>query len=144
MDRSLPARERGLKLLPPKVLDTIYPSLPARERGLKPGKVALPLPLFRSLPARERGLKPFFTCLSFIQYGSLPARERGLKHKLINGRRNSNIVAPRAGAWIETYIHALIVRFLSVAPRAGAWIETCTETAISTPQRCRSPRGSVD
>ena len=33
-------------------------------------------------------------------------------------------VAPRAGAWIETYDCLQIRRLQSVAPRAGAWIET--------------------
>ena len=33
-------------------------------------------------------------------------------------------VAPRAGAWIETYTKQLIMAYSMVAPRAGAWIET--------------------
>ncbi len=33
-------------------------------------------------------------------------------------------VAPRAGAWIETSLLQLGSSFLEVAPRAGAWIET--------------------
>jgi len=33
-------------------------------------------------------------------------------------------VAPRAGAWIETFLHLLFGRPNGVAPRAGAWIET--------------------
>jgi len=35
-----------------------------------------------------------------------------------------NIVAPRAGAWIETCVYAYILILVLVAPRAGAWIET--------------------
>ena len=34
------------------------------------------------------------------------------------------IVAPRVGAWIETYDWCLILRYFLVAPRVGAWIET--------------------
>ncbi len=34
------------------------------------------------------------------------------------------VVAPRAGAWIETYGTVHVVQSLPVAPRAGAWIET--------------------
>ena len=34
------------------------------------------------------------------------------------------IVAPRAGAWIETCSIALRSSSYVVAPRAGAWIET--------------------
>jgi len=33
-------------------------------------------------------------------------------------------VAPRAGAWIETWLRHLAGNILWVAPRAGAWIET--------------------
>ena len=33
-------------------------------------------------------------------------------------------VAPRAGAWIETQSNNVGILFFSVAPRAGAWIET--------------------
>ncbi len=34
------------------------------------------------------------------------------------------VVAPRAGAWIETSIVCAVSFSISVAPRAGAWIET--------------------
>jgi len=34
------------------------------------------------------------------------------------------LVAPRAGAWIETIIRDYNALFFLVAPRAGAWIET--------------------
>ena len=33
-------------------------------------------------------------------------------------------VAPRAGAWIETFILGVRFALMAVAPRAGAWIET--------------------
>ena len=33
-------------------------------------------------------------------------------------------VAPRAGAWIETFIAVMLNFIQHVAPRAGAWIET--------------------
>ena len=58
---------------------------------------------------------------------SPPVRGRGLKpgtqrlvHPVIR-------VAPRAGAWIETYSPAHCEAVFEVAPRAGAWIETCYE-----------------
>jgi len=35
-----------------------------------------------------------------------------------------HLVAPRAGAWIETGPPGHPLQTLSVAPRAGAWIET--------------------
>ena len=34
------------------------------------------------------------------------------------------MVAPRAGAWIETYFDKKIESEQKVAPHAGAWIET--------------------
>ncbi len=36
----------------------------------------------------------------------------------------ASIVAPRAGAWIETQALRYNLKMLVVAPRAGAWIET--------------------
>ena len=44
------------------------------------------------------------------------------------------IVAPHAGAWIETYeqiVNALHAK--GVAPHAGAWIETCLLHQESAP-----------
>ena len=38
--------------------------------------------------------------------------------------RNNFSVAPRVGAWIETRANVSIRRVLGVAPRVGAWIET--------------------
>ena len=34
------------------------------------------------------------------------------------------IVAPHAGAWIETGLKSLLIYGQVVAPHAGAWIET--------------------
>ena len=33
-------------------------------------------------------------------------------------------VAPRVGAWIETWLDFSTIEGVSVAPRVGAWIET--------------------
>src|SRR5262249_7257996 len=52
-----------------------------------------------------------------------------------------NMVAPRAGAWIEA---AEWQPHRSVAPRAGAWIETWTGSSQAIRSTRRSPRGSVD
>ena len=76
------------------------------------------------------------------------------------------VVAPRAGAWIETLPFADVMSLrrsrpararglklwccgqrgitMSVAPRAGAWIETGIEMAVRTGRRGRAPRGRVD
>ena len=53
-------------------------------------------------------------------------------------------VAPRAGAWIETHHEVVAHSSCEVAPRAGAWIETFFISQISSPLNRRSPCGSVD
>ena len=53
-------------------------------------------------------------------------------------------VAPLAGAWIETIEIIKELGEKYVAPLAGAWIETTGEETIVDVVRSRSPRGSVD
>ena len=55
---------------------------------------------------------------------SPPVRGRGLKRCKGLGIKRGTRVAPRAGAWIETYYPIKLPPELTVAPRAGAWIET--------------------
>ena len=59
--------------------------------------------------------------------------------------RLTRLVAPRAGAWIETSRGGLSISIAAwpVAPRAGAWIETLYGSAVSG-LNGRSPCGSVD
>ncbi len=52
-------------------------------------------------------------------------RERGLKHLSTFLTFLLKLVAPHAGAWIETLLLLLGFLFPAVAPHAGAWIETC-------------------
>ena len=54
------------------------------------------------------------------------------------------VVAPRAGAWIETLLNLQNLYSIEVAPRAGAWIETVITPVVPTWVTSRSPRGSVD
>ena len=61
--------------------------------------------------------------LLLIDYVSLPSRERGLKPSAYLGK-TSQIVAPLAGAWIETRGQSSAHGSSMVAPLAGAWIET--------------------
>ena len=70
---------------------------------------------------------------------SLPVRERGLKQDVAGVDVLMQVVAPRAGAWIETFSPRLIPSSARVAPRAGAWIETFT----CTPQPSVSGRVSL-
>ena len=54
-------------------------------------------------------------------------------------------VAPYAGAWIETCISTTVYSFLFfVAPYAGAWIETAPVIPTDPVRESRSLRGSVD
>ncbi len=99
-----------------------------------------------SRPVRARGLKHLNEMPLELLRRSRPVRARGLKH----GKKQSvllSMVAPRAGAWIETLIGLpaeLYVRSrVSVAPRAGAWIETASmRTGVCFPRR--APCGHVD
>ena len=54
----------------------------------------------------------------------------------------SAAVAPRAGAWIETFSPLLIDEFCKVAPRAGAWIETASSSDIFSASRV-APRAGA-
>ena len=53
-------------------------------------------------------------------------------------------VAPRTGAWIETRCRSSPRSHYRVAPRTGAWIETCRGPITVLGPARRSPHGSVD
>ena len=53
-------------------------------------------------------------------------------------------VAPHAGAWIETFTIEKLKEDGAVAPHAGAWIETSLPSTHTSTPACRSPCGSVD
>ena len=55
---------------------------------------------------------------------SHPVWVRGLKLEPITNPSVSDDVAPRVGAWIETWNKVLMFNEANVAPRVGAWIET--------------------
>ncbi len=83
---------------------------------------------FASRPPRARGLKltkhddDRFELRKLFR--SRPPRARGLKHFCIARRASWLLVAPPAGAWIETLYVRQAHQALQVAPPAGAWIET--------------------
>jgi len=74
--------------------------------------------------AQGRGLKLSFSVFLAPRKLSPLAQGRGLKQS--NGSIQFYIikVAPRAGAWIETFRVYVLAATQKVAPRAGAWIET--------------------
>ena len=53
-------------------------------------------------------------------------------------------VAPHAGAWIETPPQSGLARNKRVAPHAGAWIETLIAIYRALLVFGRAPRGRVD
>ena len=54
------------------------------------------------------------------------------------------MVAPPAGAWIETELNGIAEVKEIVAPPAGAWIETVQQLLIDLDNARRAPRGRVD
>ncbi len=54
------------------------------------------------------------------------------------------MVAPLAGAWIETSTSGNAVGQTNVAPLAGAWIETLKVQKKVISHYRRAPRGRVD
>ena len=71
---------------------------------------------------------------------SLPPRERGLKQQKSLSVDQMRLVAPPAGAWIETYVCNAIPLASGVAPPAGAWIETEYSISFGTSGRSLPPR----
>ena len=69
-----------------------------------------------SLPVWERGLKLTFTHNDEHLPLSLPVWERGLKPRFLNTLNMQCRVAPRVGAWIETWIDRLGVKNLASLP----------------------------
>ena len=123
--KSLPSRERGLKLR--IVCRLISSKCVAPFAGawieIPDGRLQRP-ELLRSLPSRERGLKSIwnisqnYTLLSVAPFA-------GAWIEIAENHRAGNLwnVAPFAGAWIEIRLLDSVTPRLVVAPFAGAWIE---------------------
>src|SRR5438309_1714407 len=90
-----------------------------KHRGLLREPVVLLSPLVQG-----RGLKRVEGRQSSDRGMSPLVQGRGLKHRVGRADRIPPRVAPRAGAWIETYSPSAGYSMAIVAPRAGAWIET--------------------
>ena len=117
-------RERELKPDCYRLRLVPYRSLPMRERELKQTK-CLRLDAFcSSLPMRERELKPPVQTGCYLPDRSLPMRERELKLLFQRFSISACLVAPHAGARIETAPRDSARTKKSVAPHAGARIET--------------------
>ena len=91
-----------------------------RERGLKPLNFIVDLAESLSLPMRERGLKQEKLLRYHTPQMSLPMRERGLKHSLVKYIILQHLIAPHAGAWIETSRWAAVQPFRSGRSPCGS------------------------
>ena len=56
-------------------------------------------------------------------------------------RETSKKVAPRRGAWVETYVFGKIFSKPVVAPRRGAWVETRTVEEVLELAKKSHPAG---
>ena len=91
---------------------------------------------------RVRGLKPILTVPTPSFVVSHPVRVRGLKLETWQARHDKRLVAPRAGAWIETSetrqaLYLIVshpVRVRGLKPRS---VFGCTEKRMSHPVRVR-------
>ena len=78
-----------------------------------------------SHPVWVRGLKLFHPTKITSWGKSHPVWVRGLKLSNLKKRNIiCSFVAPRVGAWIETFLRISPSPIKEVAPRVGAWIET--------------------
>ena len=142
---SHPMRVRGLKHKGLLFL-SIHNVAPHAGAWIETASVDSRRELAKSHPMRVRGLKQHQLPCNSRRPWSHPMRVRGLKHNLLFSWLIFKLVAPHAGAWIETSCqarlqcrsesHPMRVRGLKlvqelpdfvsrpVAPHAGAWIET--------------------
>ena len=77
-----------------------------------------------SRPSRARGLKLLVEVIHIDFAWSRPSRARGLKLIFQALRYTDILVAPLAGAWVETGGDSGGDGTGDVAPLAGAWVET--------------------
>ncbi len=75
--------------------------------------------------------------------GSPPTRGRGLKQPENACRCIRGLVAPHAGAWVETALISARQPGALVAPHAGAWVETARKCMPLYQGAGRPPRGGV-
>ena len=101
-----------------------------------------------SRPTRARGLKliihPNATKAIVAPHAGAWIETCGIKPSLTNF-----VVAPHAGAWIETFINDDKLYLSLVAPHAGAWIETIwratsRRSLTSRPTRARGLKLFLD
>ena len=78
-----------------------------RVRGLKPVSSLVLVATVSSHPVRVRGLKHYSKDFSWDSRRSHPVRVRGLKLRTFTDSASIAVVAPRAGAWVETSLRTI-------------------------------------
>ena len=85
-----------------------------------------------SPPSRGRGLKLFRYVDNYVDNMVAPFAGAWIETLLQSPKAHAAKVAPFAGAWIETLSRRCMGCKSSVAPFAGAWIETCVMTMLES------------
>ena len=164
---SLPSRERGLKhkiqsglILTTAVaplagawIETASTALavtvgvlvaPLAGAWIETENTKILIAYMQSLPSRERGLKHVVETNKVRCAVSLPSRERGLKLVDIRSGIYKTMVAPLAGAWIETRPEFNRFRARKSLPSRERGLKLRFLFQQDKILLGRSPRGSVD
>ena len=96
-----------------------------------------------SHPVRVRGLKHLILLLRVNCMRSHPVRVRGLKLGFASNRPRAQSVAPRAGAWIETYKSKENTNYFLSHPVRVRGLKHGLEPRYKI-TLCRTPCGCVD
>ena len=100
---------------------------------------------FWSRPTRARGLKPGYCWTTGEESRSRPTRARGLKLYFLHDFLGIVLVAPHAGAWIETKSNRdKCAPMLASRPTRARGLKHWLGAASCTVARRRAPRGRVD
>ena len=141
---SHPVWVRGLKRSFKKPLSLCFTVAPRVGAWIETSRNVLTDTCSLSHPVWVRGLKPFIKDAHRGKAMSHPVWVRGLKLRNIRQPATLYVVAPRVGAWIETFDYPTIPEELDVAPRVGAWIETSGYASTVQAVKGRTPCGCVD
>src|SRR5918996_1661849 len=142
---SPPARGRGLKRQATRVMPGRYAVAPRAGAWIETTSTLLGRRApAGSPPARGRGLKHAGELQGNRVGGSPPARGRGLKRVITIFRDPRNVVAPRAGAWIETSGWAPPPPLLSRSPPARGQGLKLTSRALPVMAESSPPARGMD
>ena len=126
--RSLPSRERGLKLQKANWLGDFAPVAPLAGAWIEISSSPINPADTAVAPLAGAWIEILRHEIPLVSHPpSLPSRERGLKSGSHGGFIRGHGVAPLAGAWIEIRHSSAPFLRSSVAPLAGAWIEIFTK-----------------